>query len=176
MNPSVRAATSGRRPHASGLRLRPEPPSPTEEVRQRRMSNLSALKNGKRYDRVSCTFRLYSDLYLVWHRAEHPYVHPARPEQCGVDEVRPGGGRDHEDAASFSSVDPVELGQQLVDHAVGHARAVVPAPEIGRGGATRCMARLRSKRHGVQRRKEVVSLCGAWSRRNQESPLCRTVM
>ena len=52
-------------------------------------------------------------------------LHPARPHQGGVEHVRPVRGPDHRDILQL--LQPVELGQDLADHALGHVRG----PHVG---------------------------------------------
>ena len=65
--------------------------------------------------------------YQVWNGTEEFLVDPARAKQRWVDEVRSRGGCDHEDPGA-ETLDAVELSQQLVYHAISHARAVVASP------------------------------------------------
>ena len=65
--------------------------------------------------------------YQVWDGTVEFLVDPAGAEERRVDEVRPRGGGDDEDAGA-KTLDAVQLSQQLVDHAIRHARAVVAPP------------------------------------------------
>ena len=62
---------------------------------------------------------------LIRQRAVQVAVEAPGPQECRVDQIGPAGGGDHEDA--FKSFNTVQSGQQLVDHTVSHARAVVSA-------------------------------------------------
>jgi hypothetical protein len=66
--------------------------------------------------------------YLVWHWAEQFLVHPPRPQQRRVNEVRPRGGGQDKDARA-EALDAVQLGQELVYDAISDTRAVVAASE-----------------------------------------------
>ena len=83
LNPTVRAAKTRRRPAASRDRRR-------EEQWQCRISNRSSWVESSRYV-VTKNWNLKSAhfCHLVRHRTEDLPVHPARPEQCRVDQVRP---------------------------------------------------------------------------------------
>ena len=74
--------------------------------------------------------------YQVWNGTKEFLVDPARAKQRWVDEVRSRSGCDHEDPGA-ETLDAVELSQQLVNHAISHARAIVASPERKTDGRRR---------------------------------------
>lgn len=61
--------------------------------------------------------------HLVGQGAEQGPVEATGPEERGIQEVGPRGSGDHRDA--LPALDSVQLGEQLVHHAVSHPGAVV---------------------------------------------------